>query len=556
MRKVMCRMTRPETRRRMGRAGIALLFTLIFCLGLWTVDDYGRCWDEKGEINIYRMALMEYGEILPFETGFHQALSAMGVTPLSQSIEMDHNSSAYYPLAPLACDPNVTEQQMTHWWRVWTWALFTLGLYALYAICRRMGLPRLLAAAVVLLALCCPRLFAQGHYNNKDAALMDLTAVVLWQSLRLREKPTTGRALCFALAAGFCTNTRIIGGAVSALCGGMALLSLIVEKRFTRRTWRAVLVAALGALGCYVLLTPALLRDPAGYLTYVLRNSYSFSRWNGALLFCGRVIDLSWQRPPFYYLPVMIALTMPLVQMGLILAGGALTLRRCFRQKLEVLRGQESLAAVLSLSCWLLPLLGMMAMRVRVYNGWRHAYFLFFPMMATAGWTLNRIRLRLAAKKLPRRLGAGALAALLAVQGAGLALNHPFQFAYYQPLVSRDGLEQRHELDYWNVGIQAALEWLEENAPAGQPIRVTWTDRRTRSGVLSNLALWPEERRARFVTMEPNSEEDASAYRILNTSYAVLAGEPLPAENEILCRFESYGSAFCFVCTPKEAVQP
>ena len=42
MRKVMCRMTRPETRRRMGRAGIALLFTLIFCLGLWTVDDYGR----------------------------------------------------------------------------------------------------------------------------------------------------------------------------------------------------------------------------------------------------------------------------------------------------------------------------------------------------------------------------------------------------------------------------------------------------------------------------------------------------------------------------------
>lgn len=181
------------------------------------MDDYGRYWDEKGEINIYRMALMEYGEILPFETGFHQALSAMGVTPLSQSIEMDHNSSAYYPLAPLACDPNVTEQQMTHWWCVWTWALFTLGLYALYAICRRMGLPRLLAAAVVLLALCCPRLFAQGHYNNKDAALMDLTAVVLWQSLRLREKPTTGRALCFALAAGFCTTPASSAGR-SASC--------------------------------------------------------------------------------------------------------------------------------------------------------------------------------------------------------------------------------------------------------------------------------------------------------------------------------------------------
>ena len=367
------RRLRPETRQRLAKAAIALLFALILLLGLCTVDDYGRNWDEKGEINIYRMALMEYGELLPFETGFHQALKAMGVIPLSQSIEMDHNSSAYYPLAPLACDPNVTDQQFTHWWRVWTWALFTLGLYALYAVCRRMGLSRPLAAAVALLALCCPRLFAQGHYNNKDAALMDLAAVVLWQTLRLREKPTAGRALCFALAAGFCTNTRIIGGAVSLLCGGMALLSLLLEKRFTRRTWRAVLVAVLGSLGCYVLLTPALLRDPAAYLTYVLRNSYSFSRWNNTVLFCGRVIDLSWERPPFYYLPVMIALTMPLVQLGLILLGGGLVLRRCARQKASALCGQENFAAVLCLSCWLLPLLGMMVMRVRVYNGWRHA---------------------------------------------------------------------------------------------------------------------------------------------------------------------------------------
>ena len=252
-----------------------------------------------------------------------------------------------------------------------------------------MGLSRPLAAAAALLALCCPRLFAQGHYNNKDAALMDLAAVVLWQTLRLREKPTAGRALCFALAAGFCTNTRIIGGAVSLLCGGMALLSLLLEKLFTRRTWRAVLVAVLGSLGCYVLLTPALLRDPAAYLT------------------------------------------MPLVQLGLILLGGGLVLRRCARQKASALCGQENFAAVLCLSCWLLPLLGMMVMRVRVYNGWRHAYFLFFPMMAMAGWALGRIRTHLTRRTVPRRLAAGGLCALLAVQGTGLALNHPFQFALH-----------------------------------------------------------------------------------------------------------------------------
>ena len=93
MSEAISRKLRPETRQRLAKAAIALLFALIFLLGLCTVDDYGRNWDEKGEINIYRMALMEYGEILPFETGFHQALKAMGVIPLSQSIEMDHNLS-------------------------------------------------------------------------------------------------------------------------------------------------------------------------------------------------------------------------------------------------------------------------------------------------------------------------------------------------------------------------------------------------------------------------------------------------------------------------------
>ena len=51
------RRLRPETRQRLAKAAIALLFALIFLLGLCTVDDYGRNWDEKGEINIYRIKI-------------------------------------------------------------------------------------------------------------------------------------------------------------------------------------------------------------------------------------------------------------------------------------------------------------------------------------------------------------------------------------------------------------------------------------------------------------------------------------------------------------------
>ena len=53
-----------------GKALTALFFAAILLVGLLTIMDYGKPWDEPGEINILRMALMEYGEILPFETGF------------------------------------------------------------------------------------------------------------------------------------------------------------------------------------------------------------------------------------------------------------------------------------------------------------------------------------------------------------------------------------------------------------------------------------------------------------------------------------------------------
>ena len=85
--------------KRAVKALVCLFFLLILLVGVLTVDDYGRPWDELGEIAIFRTAIMEYGEWLPFETSFHQNLKEAGVVPISQTIERDHNFSLYYPIA-------------------------------------------------------------------------------------------------------------------------------------------------------------------------------------------------------------------------------------------------------------------------------------------------------------------------------------------------------------------------------------------------------------------------------------------------------------------------
>lgn len=542
------------TAERRAKGMICLFFIAVLLLGCLTAGDYGRYWDELSEIRIFRMAIMEYGEALPFETGFHQTLAAMGVTPLSQSVEMDHNLSLYYPIAFLACRPEVSENQFAAVWRCYTWGIFTLGLLALYAICRRMRLSRLLSCGAVLLMLLSPRFFAQGHYNNKDIALMTLCGLVMWQSLRLAEKPRLSRALAFGLAAGFCVNTRIIGAAVCGLCGLMIVLKLALEKRLDRRALLAGLGALAASLIFYVLLTPALLSDPWGYLTYLFQNAYNFSRWHGTMLFMGQQIDLSSGKPPFYYLPVCVCLTTPLCQLALIAAGTAFTLRRFSREKLQMLKTPEGFIAALGLLMWLLPLIGCMALRVRVYNGWRHIYFIYIPMMLTAAFGLKGIARRLSGRLSLRRAASAALAAVLLYQGVTLALNHPYQYAYYNPLVSRATLEDRYDLDYWNLSLYQALEQLSQLTDE-TPIPVACTDDRTRSGYAFATTYMTPEEDARFQLVPYEAAQRDQFYTLANTSYYKLSGLELPEDLTPVIAIKAYGATLCtiYACEPKEA---
>lgn len=541
-----------------SKALVCLFFLAILLLGVLTITDYGRTWDELGEMRIFRMALMEYGEALPFDTGFHQALSDMGIIPLSQSIEMDHNFSLYYPIAWAACNPALSEHQFTVIWRAHTWLIFTLGLFALYAVCRHMGLRRSLSCLGVLLLLISPRFFADGHYNNKDLALMTAAGLVLWQTLRLADRLTFPRALTFALAAGLCVNTRIIGGAVCGLCGLMLVLKLLAEHRMNRHAVAVGSAALLGSLLCYALLTPALLTDPIAYLDYVVRNSLNFTRWNGTVLFMGQEIGLSAEKPPFYYLPMNILLTTPLLQLVLTGLGTWMVFKRLLQRRLTMLISPTRFAALLCLLTWLLPILAAMVLRTRIYNGWRHFYFVYLPMIATAAWSLPRIWAYVRRWAALRRVVAAAFAVVLLAQCVLLGLNHPFQYAYFNELVSRDAIAQRYDLDYYNISLYQALKQLLAQAPEREKIRVACTDSYTRSGFAFATTYMTPEEDARFELVDYDPDQRAAFYTLANTTYSFIAGfEPLPDMTPIIT-IRSYGAPLCtlYDCHTEKEVQP
>ena len=351
--------------------GLALIFTLIFTWGLCTAADYGVYFDEPSEQEILRQNLKEYA----VRFGDGQAVAyydRLGVQRISESVEKDHGQSAYYLLAP-ALRLAETDSDLLHWlWHAYSWGWFTLGLLGLYLLLREMGLgvgPALAGVAMMLLS---PRLFAEGHYNNKDMALLTLVLWCFYLALRLWKKPTPLRALLFSLAGALAANTKIVGLAIWGMLSVAALVSVTARKQWSRSAVLAALTAMVSFGGFFLLLTPAAWDGPLKYFQYVLKNASQFSRWTGVVLFRGQRYDQAIAPLPRSYLPRMMLYTLPLYFFPLCAVGQLAAARDWLRRPGKCLREPEKLLLLCATLLWALFMGYVILRRPVIYNGWRH----------------------------------------------------------------------------------------------------------------------------------------------------------------------------------------
>ena len=491
------------------RWAAALFFAVFLMLGLFTASDYGPTWDEMDEMDILRMNLWEYARIFGMdESAFEKraaaedALTISKLTPISESIEQDHGIAMFYPLSGAVMSERISGERLSAVWHMGCWAVFTLGAFALYGACRQLGLGRGAALLGPVFLLLSPRFFAQGHVNNKDIALMALALCVLWQGLRLLKKPDFLTGLCFSLFGALAANAKVAGAALWGLCAMIVLLAQIVGKRMKGRTWAVAGVTFGSFFVFYTLITPALWANPAAFVRYLVDNALAFQRWQNDVLFRGTVFHLVRENLPFYYLPYMILATTPLWALALIAAGSVWGALRIFRAKSD-----EALGLAMALLMWALPLGFAVLTRTHVYNGWRHFYFVYGPMLVLAAWA--------AARLCQKRVLAIVLAVCLLGSAAGIIAQHPYQYAYYQPVVQSRGTDF-NELDYWNISTRDAMEQLA--AMVEGEIAIAPADLWSEHAILKALAAMNEETAARF-TMA-----DDAAYVLSNPTYAAIGG--------------------------------
>ena len=483
------------------RWAVALFFAAFLLIGLFTAADYGPTWDEQDDMDILRMNLWEYSRFFGLDESAYEnraananGLTISALTPISESIEQDHGIAAFYPMAGVVMGEGLTEGQRSQYWHMWCWVIFTLGALALYGVCCELGLSRGYALLGPVMLLLSPQFFAHGHFNNKDIALMSLALCVLWQGLRLMKKPAFSTALLFSFCGALAANTKVAGAALWGLCALFVLIQQIIQKNLNLRVWMIALVTAVSFFVFYALLTPALWASPMAFIRYLVGNALSFSRWQNSLLFRGTVFELWRESLPRYYLPYMVLATTPLWVLLLMAVGIVCVLCR------------RSLPLVLTALMAILPLAFAVLTRTHVYNGWRHFYFVYGPMLALAAVGFHQLlQLRF------HRLMGGLLAVCMLFTGVGIILQHPHQQAYYQPLVQLRGTDF-NELDYWNVSARGALEKLAQETQGDIAIRPAdlWTEDALQKAILT----LDDDTAARFTVAE-----DAT-YVLVNPTYA------------------------------------
>jgi hypothetical protein len=430
--------------------GVAL-FVACLLLALLCFRDYGVSFDEPVQREI---GVVSYQYVFK------------GNQQLHTYIEKDHGTGFEVPLIVAEVlaqklfglqDPGAVyamRHLLTHLFFLCSVLCGYLLVYALFG-------SRWLACAAFLMLAFHPRLYAHSYLNTKDMPFLAMFLVSLWLAEGAFRR---GKLAWFALlgaAVGYTISIRILGIVLVACFGMFFLLDLLLARRALqpgpadfRRTLRnaATFFVACGA-SLYAT-WPVLWAHPFSEFIADYK-SLSHFRWDNLILFNGVLLKAS--QLPAVYLPEWIAISTPPIWLALGVAGLLGLAIGASRAPLRYLANTRERNFLLYAMCLVLPIASVLMLGSIVYDDWRHVYFTYPSLVLLGLFAFDRLQ---------RSLAKWPINALWWTQGVLVAAfmlnNHPFQFVYFNSLVSHasQSLRLQFDRDYWGTAYKQALEHL------------------------------------------------------------------------------------------------
>ena len=429
---------------------IPVIILLIFlAAGLFIFRDYGASADEHAQIDaghiVWKFLCEKLGRPVP--------------GPIADAPDLYTYKNAYYGQA--AAFPTVlvealrgftldssTVLRIRHLWNFLTYfaglCCFTVLLQAVYKDQRA-------SAAGLLLMIFLPRIFGDIFYNDRDTMLLAWMMISSFAFCLFCKHPGWGTSLFCAAAFAVAFNTRLFAAVLLLF----PCLYLVLYKK-----GRYIPLLLLLTFLFWYLLSPIAWGDPFRTLPEAIRHLTTQQRFldtnnESSVLFFGKWINET--QLPWYYLPAYIFVTTPVFTSAAALAGTVLFLCRVRKQqdKLRKLFGIFMLILLM-----FIPLIGIL-FHPTLYNGWRHFYFLYLPIIWMSVEGISGI---LDLGKLPVRIGAVLLmAASFACSLFWTVRAHPYEIIYLNPLFRSQWIG-KFDRDYWILSTTECMDHVIENA--------------------------------------------------------------------------------------------
>ena len=175
-----------------------------------------------------------------------------------------------------------------------------------------------------------------------------------------------------------------------------------------------------------------------GFFKYCLNNATNF-RGEISVLFEGKYWGGSNPPIPWYYLPKLMIITLPIIYSILFISSLIILLKDIIKKRVNF----SSFILLGVLICFMVPFLICVIKHPNIYNGWRHFYFLYGLMFIIIGYIINKLKDNFFLLSI--------ICIALIINFITIIRYNVRNTAYYNILVNRKNLTGYYELDYYNT---------------------------------------------------------------------------------------------------------
>jgi len=311
----------------------------------------------------------------------------------------------------------------------------------------------------LLMFILYPRFFGESFYNIKDILFFSWSIISSYFVLRWLDDDGGKKFLLpAAVSIAIAINTRILGLSILML----ALAFLIFIQLMKNADYKIIILKTLGFASLsfliYVIITPFLWANPFKNTIAIFTHFKNFEPWPFTHLYLGEMIT---QNVPWHYIPVWMGVTVPILYLVLFLAGMVFLIRKCIRRDIPPM--YDSFFGLMFLG----TLMGFIAFRITMYEGWRHAYFIWLPFLYLCLTGLEQALIYVQNKNLFKInmtiIVFSLVSAGLIFQLGWIIKNHPYQYVYFN-VIGRQIAEEKFSLDYWEVSHTDLLRYALKDA--------------------------------------------------------------------------------------------